>query len=112
MIVENPGDGALRKQPPSPCPHEYYRGNVNITDLDGPLVLPPQPQGYTFVVTSILMQMITTRGLFSRLPSEDRHAHIAKMRSVCKSCVGRPNLDMDVIILRVFPLSLTGEAEI
>ena len=29
-----------------------------------------------------------------------------------KSCVGRPDLDLDVIGLRLFPLSLTGEAAI
>ena len=64
------------------------------------------------MVTSSLMQMLTARGLFSGLSSEDPHAHIAKVRAVCKSCVGRPDLDLDVIGLRVFPLSLTGEAAI
>ena len=58
------------------------------------------------------MQMITTRGLFSKLPLEDPHAHIVKVRIVCKSCVGRPDLDLDIIGLRVFPLSLTGEDDI
>ena len=64
------------------------------------------------MVTSSLMQMLTARGLFSGLPSEDTHAHIAKVRAVCESCVGRPALDLDVIGLKVFPLSLTGEAAI
>ena len=41
--------------------------------------------------------MLTARGLFS--------GYLA----VCKSFVGRPDLDLDVIGLRVFPLSLTGE---
>ena len=57
--------------------------------------------------------MLTARGLFSGLLNEDPpHAHKAKVKEVCKSCVGRPDLDLDVIGLRVFPLSLTGEASI
>ena len=56
--------------------------------------------------------MLTARGLFSGLPSEDPHAHIAKVRVVCKSYVGRHDLDLDVIGLRVFPISLMGEAAI
>ncbi|XP_049358800.1 uncharacterized protein LOC125823464 [Solanum verrucosum] len=54
-------------------------------------------------------KMLTARGLFAGLTSEDLHAHVAKLRSVCKICVGRPDLDMDVIGLRVFPLSLTDD---
>ena len=64
------------------------------------------------MVSSSLMQMLTARGLFSGLPSEDPHDHIGKVRAMCKSFVGSPNLDLDVIGLRVFPLSLTGEAAI
>ena len=55
-----------------------------------------------------MMQMLTTRGLFSGLPSEDPHAYIAKVRAVCKICVGRPDLDLDVIGLRVFSLFTDG----
>ena len=58
------------------------------------------------------MQMLTVRGLFSGTPYEDPHSHIAKVRSVCKSCVGRPDFNMDVIGLRVFSLSLMGETAI
>ena len=58
------------------------------------------------------MQMLTSRGLFSGLASEDPHAHIAKVRAVSKSCVGRPDLDLNLIGLRVFPLSLTREVSI
>ena len=58
------------------------------------------------------MQMLTSIGLFSRLRSDHLHAYIAKVRAVCKSCVGRSDLDLDVIGLRVFHLSLTGEAVI
>ena len=85
---------------------------MTISDSDGPLVLPPLPPGHTFVVTSSLMQILTARALFSGLPSEDPHAHIAKVSVVCKSCVGRLDLDLDVIGLKVFPFSLTGETAI
>ena len=43
---------------------------------------------------------------------EDPYAHIAKLRSVCKSCVGRLDLDMNVIGLRLFPVSQIGDAAI
>ncbi|KAH0737555.1 hypothetical protein KY290_036260 [Solanum tuberosum] len=50
------------------------------------------------------------RVVFSGFASEDPHGHMAKLRSVCKSCVGRLKLDMNVIGLRVLPISLTGDA--
>ena len=58
------------------------------------------------------MQILSAGDLFSGLPSEDPHAHIDKMRLVCKSCVGSPDFDMNVIKLRVFPVLLMGEAAI
>ena len=61
------------------------------------------------MVTSSLMQMLTARGFFSGLLSEGPHSHKSKVRVVCKSCVGRPDLDLDVIGLREFPLLLTEE---
>ena len=64
------------------------------------------------MLTSSLMQKLTARGLCSGLPSKDPHAHIVKVRAVCKICVWRPHLDLDIVGLRVFPLSLTGEAAI
>ena len=110
MLPDALGEHQQRGQNPVPRPHAYYRGYDNIADSDGPLVFPPLPIGHTFLVTSSLMQMLTARGLFLGLRSEDPHAHIAKVRAMCKSCVGRTDLDLDVIGLRVFPLSLTGEA--
>ena len=109
LLPDAPGEHQQRGPNLALRPQAYYRVYDNIADSDGPLVLPPLPPGHTVVVTSNLMQMLTARGLFSRLPFEDPHAHKAKVRAVCKSCVGRPDLDLDIIGLRVFPVSLMGE---
>nr|XP_025887498.1 uncharacterized protein LOC112941714 [Solanum lycopersicum] len=55
VIVENPDEGALKRQSPAPRPQEYYRGNVNIADSDGPLVLPPLPQGHSFMLKDVFL---------------------------------------------------------
>ena len=81
MLPDAPGEHQQRGQHPAPRPQAYYRGYDNIADLDGPLVFPSLPTCHTFVVTSSLMQMLTARGLFSGLPSEDSHAHIDKVRA-------------------------------
>ena len=112
LLPDDLGENQQMGQNTAPRQQEYYKGYDNIADSDGPVVLSPLPQGHTFVVTSSLMQMLIARGLFLGLPSEDPHAYIAKVRAVCKICVGRPDLDMDVIGLRVFALSLTREAAI
>ena len=75
---------------------------MNGIDSNGPLVVPPLAHRHTFMVTSSLMQMLTARGLFEGLPSEDPHSHITKLRSICKSCVGRLDLDINDTGLRVF----------
>ena len=84
MLPDAPGEHQQRVQKPVPRPQAYYRGYDNIADSDGPLVLLPLPTGHTFVVTSSLMQMLSARGLFSGLPSEDPHAHIDKVRQCVK----------------------------
>lgn len=64
------------------------------------------------MVKNILMEILTTRVLFAGVPADGPHAHIIKLNYLCKSCISRPELNMNFIELRVFPLSLTGYAAI
>ncbi|WMV13812.1 hypothetical protein MTR67_007197 [Solanum verrucosum] len=116
-LVENILGDAPRAQEPQepqgPRLYENFRVNLNIADFDGPLVLPPLPQGHTFVVTSSLMQMLTMTGLFARLPADDPHAHIAKLNHEML-LYGSMNLDnsiytweqlIEALLARFFPVS-------
>lgn len=100
------------QDPPKPRLCDNYRVDFNTIKSERPTVLPSLSPGYTFMVTSNLMQMLRTTGLVFGMASKVPHGHMDKLRSVCKSCVGRPELDMNVIGLRVFPLSLTGDAAV
>ncbi|XP_049344684.1 uncharacterized protein LOC125809056 [Solanum verrucosum] len=106
------GDVERVQKPPALRLNDNYKVDYNTVELEGPIVLSPLPPGHTFMVTSSLMQMLTTRGLFSGLASEDQHGRMAKLRSDCTSCVGRPESNMNVIGSRVFPLSYTGDAAV
>ena len=64
LLPGAPGENQQRGHNPAPRTQEYYRGYENIADYDGPLVLTPLPPGHTFVVTSILMQMLTAEVCF------------------------------------------------
>ena len=66
LLPDAPGEHQHMGQNPSPRPQEYYRGYDKIADTDGQLVLPPPPQGHTFVVTSSLMQMLPVGDFFFR----------------------------------------------
>lgn len=85
---------------------------MNVAYCDGRLVLPLLQPGHKFFVTSILMEIVTVRGLFLGRLSVNPDAHIDKLRSLCQSFVGRLDMDINVIGLRVFPLSLTKDVAI
>uniref|UniRef100_M1DQY8 Uncharacterized protein n=1 Tax=Solanum tuberosum TaxID=4113 RepID=M1DQY8_SOLTU len=106
------GDALRVQNPPEPRLCDNYKVDFNTVESEGPIILPHLPPGITFMVTSSLMQMLTTRGLFSGMASKDLHGNMVKLRRFCKSCVGQLELDMNVIRLRVFPVSLNGDAPI
>lgn len=56
--------------------------------------------------------MLGMRGLFAIKPIDDAHMHLNYFVTDCKSNGGRLELSQDDIALRLFPLSLTGEATV
>lgn len=68
---------------------DNYRIHYNSIESTGVIFLPPLPKGNSFVVNSSLMQMLTTRGLFAGLPSEDhQYACMTRLMSVCMNSLG------------------------
>lgn len=94
------GDVLRVTDPSGPWMWYNYTVIFNINEFDGHLVLPPIPPGNTFVVTRNLISMLTASALLVGMEWEDLHANMAKLRRVCKIVVGRPNLDMDVLVFR------------
>lgn len=68
----------------------------------GAIVVPPSKPGHTFIVTSILMQKLTSKGLFLGLKSKDPYAQLRKVQRVCMSSMQLPYFDIDAIHLKVF----------
>lgn len=83
--------------------------DMNIIESDRPLDLQQLLWGQTFIVTSKLMHMLTTRGLFVVLPEDAPHTHISKLNFVNKIFICQPDWDMNVIGLRLFFLLLIGD---
>lgn len=88
---------------------DNYGVDHNVVGSTGAsnFLLPPV---HMFVITSNLMQMLTSRGMFVDLPSEDQYAYINKVTRVSKSSVGTLDLNIYAIGLCVLPSSLNCDA--
>ncbi|PHT77177.1 Receptor-like serine/threonine-protein kinase SD1-6 [Capsicum annuum] len=96
--------------------HQQVQDDVNDDDdvIDGagatggiipPLLVP----GEKFNITSTMIQLLNLKGLFGDLPGDDPNLHLVNFVTICKS-FDNPRVGQNAIRLRLFSLSLSGEA--
>ena len=91
-----------------------YDLNDNDDGLDGAgamgaIITPPLAPGAKFNVTSTMIQLLNLKGLFGGLPGDDLNLHLVNFVTICKS-FDNPGVGQNSIQLRLFLLSLSGEA--
>jgi len=75
----------------------------------GSIVLPALPPGVKFTITSTMIQLLNLKGMFNGAAGNDANQHLMNFVGIYKS-QEIPGVSQTTMRLRLFPLSLTGEA--
>lgn len=84
---------------------------MNGASAIGAIIPPPLPPGEKFSITSTMIQLMNLKGLFGGLHRNDLNMNLVNFITICKS-FDNPGVFQNANRLRLFPLSLSGEAKI
>lgn len=75
----------------------------------GAIIPPPLAPGPKFNITSIMIQLLHLKRLFSGLPGDDPNMYLVNFVTICKS-FDNLGVGQNAMRLYLFLLSLSGEA--
>ncbi|KAK4713655.1 hypothetical protein R3W88_019562 [Solanum pinnatisectum] len=98
-----------RPQPPAHMMYEEDDLDLDGAGAIGAIVLPSLPPSVKFTITSTMIQLLNLKGRFRGAAGDNTNQHLMNFVVICKSqeISGVRQIAMR---LRLFPLSLTGEA--
>ncbi|KAH0737911.1 hypothetical protein KY290_036616 [Solanum tuberosum] len=105
-------------QPISPRGRAHHPTHMmyeeDYLDLDGAgstgaIMLPALPPGVKFTITSTMIQLLNLKGMFRGAAGDYANQHLMNFVAICKS-QEIPGISQTTMRLRLFTLSLTGEA--
>ncbi|PHT40658.1 hypothetical protein CQW23_19512 [Capsicum baccatum] len=88
---------------------DYDDNDLDGAGAIGAIIHPPLAPGAKFNIISTMIQLFQLKGLFGGVAGDDPNMHLIKFISTCKS-FDNPGIGQNAIRLRLFPLSLSGEA--
>uniref|UniRef100_M1DSJ3 Retrotransposon n=1 Tax=Solanum tuberosum TaxID=4113 RepID=M1DSJ3_SOLTU len=98
-----------RAQHPAHMMYDEDDADLDVAGATGAIILPVLPLGVKFTITNTMIQLWNLKGMFRGAAGDDANQHLMNFVAIYKS-QKIPGFNQTTMRLRLFPLSLTGEA--